>query len=600
MKTQWNVSTRGLVILLASAALLWLAVACERRSDEPEAAESATAGVSFELPKVDVSRLPEGLQRRLRRQQDAARRSPRDPDQLGALGAIYYVHGFPEAAAACFARATELAPQTMHWWYYLALAYERTGEREKAISAYERAIELNANYGPLYVRLAGLLMESDRQRAVRLCRRALELNPKDPTAMLRLGLCEEAAGNLTAALAQIERALQIIPDYGEAHVAAARILTQLNREEEAQQHVKATATGRTPLIGDVRFEDLLRNGLYLDLLLHDALLLAEREVFEQAEQALANAREVDRTGIATGRATGIVRVMQGRYEEAAEQFRRVLEARPEALEVRARLAEVEARLGRREEAEAGFRAVLEQNPDDQFALQRYCDLLLELERPAEAEKLLREAAARQPASPWVRLQLGIVLFNMKKDDEAREQFLACLEMAPDHARARYFLGRLAQREGDLAGAKKQWERIVETTPNSLDAYLALAEAAMQERDFATAERCIRDGLKQVPYSTGLTNGLAWILATSPNETQRNGEEAVRLAESACQKTQRRHHAFLDTLAAAYAEVGRFDDAVKTVQEAIRLAEEADAQEAAATYRQRLTLYQQEQPYRETQ
>ncbi|MFQ5806554.1 MAG: tetratricopeptide repeat protein [Phycisphaerae bacterium] len=600
MKTLCNVATRRLATLLALTSLACLAGACETQSDTTERAEGAAASGSFALPEVDVSGLPEGVRRQLRRSRENVRRSPRDPDQLGALGAIYYVHGFPEAAAACFARAKELAPRSLHWWYYLALACERTGERQKAISAYEQAIELNANYGPFYVRLAGLLVDSDRQRAARLYRRARELNPKDPTAILGLGLCEAAGGDMTAALRQIETALQINPTYREAHAAMARVLTNLKREEEARRHRAAAVRGKTPVIDDQLFEALLRNGLLLDILLYDALLLAQNGVFEQAEQALAKAREVDRTGIDTRRTTAMVRVMQGRLEEAAEHFRRVLEARPDALDVQARLADVQARLGRYAEAEAGFRVVLERNPEDGYTLERYCDLLMKLERAEEAETLLWEAPARHPTNPLIRLQLGIALFNLKKDGEAREQFQACLDMSPDRARARYFLGRLAQRGGDLAGAKRHWERIIETTPHSLEAYLALAETAMHERDFATAERYMRDGLKQAPYSAGLANGLAWILATSPDESQRNGEEAVRFAENACANTQRRQHEFLDTLAAAYAEAARFDDAVKTAREAVRLAEEARDEEAAAEYRRRLALYEKKQPYRDTE
>lgn len=599
MKTLWRVSTRRSVTLLALTPLVWLAGACERQGDKTESQQTA-AGDSFELPEVDARALPEGLQGRLRRQREWARLSPGDPDQLGALAAIYYVHGFPEAAATCFARATELAPQSMHWWYYLGLACHRSGQRAKAINAYERAIELNANYGPLYVKLAGLLVRADRQRAARLCQRALELNPRDPTAILGLGLCEEAAGEMTAALGQIEKALQIDPNYREAHVAMTRVLTSLEREEEAMRHRAAAVRGKTPLIDDNLFEDLLRNGLFLDILLHDAVLLAEAGAFEQAEQALAMAGEADPTGVNTRKTTAMVLVMRGRLEEAAEQFHRVLEARPDDVEVQARLADVQARLGKHAEAEAGFRAVLERNPGNRYTLERYCDLLMELGRAEEAEKLLWEAAAGQPASPWIRLQLGIVLFNVNRDDEARQQFQQCLEIVPNHPRACYFLGRLTQRQGDLAGARKQWERIVETTPSFLEAYLALAEVATQKRDLAAAERCLRDGLKQVPYSAGLSNGLAWILATSPNESQRNGQEAVRLAEEACQKTQRRHHEFLDTLAAAYAELGRFDGAVKTVHEAIQLAAEAGDEQAAAAYQQRLSAYEKRQPYRDTE
>jgi tetratricopeptide (TPR) repeat protein len=98
----------------------------------------------------------------------------------------------------------------------------------------------------------------------------------------------------------------------------------------------------------------------------------------------------------------------------------------------------------------------------------------------------------------------------------------------------------------------------------------------------------------------LNNGLAWILATSSNDAQRNGEEALRLAEKACELTQNSQHEYVDTLAAAYAELGRFEDAVAQAQEAIRLAEEAGQTEAVAAYRQRLALYEQKQPYREAE
>jgi Flp pilus assembly protein TadD len=67
------------------------------------------------------------------------------------------------------------------------------------------------------------------------------------------------------------------------------------------------------------------------------------------------------------------------------------------------------------------------------------------------------------------------------------------------------------------------------------------------------------------------NGLSWILATSPNQNFRNGPEAVRMAERAWQLTSHKDAQSLKTLAAAYAEVGRFNDAVLTIQAAISTA-----------------------------
>jgi tetratricopeptide (TPR) repeat protein len=598
MRNLRNVSAWRLAALSTLTPLVFVFAACEK----PEGAGGGgeAAATPFALPSADVSGLSEGLQGRLAELRETVRKSPQDAEQVGALGAIYYVHGFPDAAAACFARAKELAPQTMHWWYYAGLAYERTAQPEKAIEAFQRGLELDADYGPLYVALGGLLVDSDRERARRLCQRALELNPKDATAIFTLGLCDEAAGDQDAALKRFDEALQLVPNYLGAHEAAARLLRAAGRSEEAERHSAATLSGITPRVDDDLFWSLLRRGLDLETLLSDAVMFAERGLFEEAEKPLDLARLVDATGVATHRATGMVRVLEGRLEEAAAEFRAVLDAQPDSLGARSRLGDVLARLERFPEAEVEFRTVLEKDPDNAFALERLSRLLVMLKRADEAEELLRAAIERQPEVPWIRLQLGGLLYDANKNDQAREQLLKCLELSPENVRARYILGLLARREGNLAEAVKYWKQAVELAPNFLDAHVVLAETAIQQRDFQAAEGYLREGLKQAPDFAGLANGLAWILATSPTDSQRNGEEALRLAEKACQLTQNKEHTYVDTLAAAYAELGRFDEAIKTQQEAIQLAQQAEQPENVAEYEKRLKLYEQKQPFRDVE
>jgi tetratricopeptide (TPR) repeat protein len=597
MKRRHGVTRRCLAAFLVTVPFVFFSGACQKQQGSSADDETA-AGAPFILPDVDVSGLPAGLQDRIGTLRENVTKSPEAVDQIGELGALYFVHKFPAAAAVCFTRATSLSPQTRHWWYYLGLACDEAGQRDQAIKAYERGLELDANYGPLYVRLARLLVDSDRERAARLCERALELNSQDATAIYTLGLCDEAAGDRAAALKQFERALQLVPNYKEAHEAAARLLTADGRSEEAERHAAAATTGITPRVDDHLLELLLRRGLDLETLLGDAVTFAERGMLEEAEEPLSRARLVDGDGVATHRATGIVRVLQGRLEEAAAEFRAVIEARPDLIGARARLGDVLARLGRYPEAEAELRAVLEQAPDDAFALERLSSLLVTLNRSDEAEELLRDAVQRQPEAPWVRLQLGTLLYGLNKDAEAREQLLKCLELSPDEPRPRYILGWLARRAGDTVEALRQWQTVVEKTPTFLEAHVALAETAIEERDFAAAERYLRGGLKQQPDFPGLANGLAWILATSPTDSQRNGEEALRLAEKACKLTNNRQHMYVDTLAAAYAELGRFDEAVKTMQQAIELVKQTDDKENLAAYEERLKLYEQKQPYRD--
>ena len=93
------------------------------------------------------------------------------------------------------------------------------------------------------------------------------------------------------------------------------------------------------------------------------------------------------------------------------------------------------------------------------------------------------------------------------------------------------------------------------------------------------------------------NNLAWLLATHPSAKVRDGAQAVSLAERACGLTGHTNLALLSTLAAAYAEAGRFADAVTTQQKVCRLAVARSQGAQPQSSRQRLELYLSGQPYR---
>jgi tetratricopeptide (TPR) repeat protein len=94
------------------------------------------------------------------------------------------------------------------------------------------------------------------------------------------------------------------------------------------------------------------------------------------------------------------------------------------------------------------------------------------------------------------------------------------------------------------------------------------------------------------------NNLAWILATDQDSNVRNGPKAVQLAERACELTNYKQAIMVGTLAAAYAEAGRFDDAIATAQKACALASESGDQDLLKRNQDLLALYRKHQPYHE--
>ena len=113
---------------------------------------------------------------------------------------------------------------------------------------------------------------------------------------------------------------------------------------------------------------------------------------------------------------------------------------------------------------------------------------------------------------------------------------------------------------------------------------------MGQRRFGEVIRVLRERLARVPDNLSVALRLAWMLATSPEPDLRNGSEAVRLAERVYRTAGYNNPRALDVLAAAYAETGRFDEAVQKAQEALQLAVSSGQGELGKRIQGRLKLY----------
>lgn len=158
-------------------------------------------------------------------------------------------------------------------------------------------------------------------------------------------------------------------------------------------------------------------------------------------------------------------------------------------------------------------------------------------------------------------------------------------------------GRIHEVNGRTEQALEDFNRAVGLVPESPMAltFRGAAYAAMGAHDLALAD--FDAAVTLAPNDPNAMNSKAWTLATASSPSVRNGGEAVRYAESAV-ALQRNNYAFSDTLAAAYAEAGRFEDAVREQERALRLLGERPHPDLEAEFKRRLALYQQKQPYRQ--
>jgi len=140
------------------------------------------------------------------------------------------------------------------------------------------------------------------------------------------------------------------------------------------------------------------------------------------------------------------------------------------------------------------------------------------------------------------------------------------------------------------------KRALAVEPRHADAQAQLAYLELAGGNPAAAIRWFRAALRVRSPWPDVANDLAWVLATSAEATDRDGAEALRLARQVCAKGGQPSH--LDTLAAACAEVGRYDQAAQIARQAHDKARSSGQHELAAKIASRLKLYEQGQAYRQ--
>ncbi len=235
---------------------------------------------------------------------------------------------------------------------------------------------------------------------------------------------------------------------------------------------------------------------------------------------------------------------------------------PDAPNVECKLGLAMAKLGNVQEAMDNYLAALRSVPDYADAHLGLADLLASQGQSADAASHYSEALRLKPDYPEAHRGIGVLLAKQGKLDEAASHFSEAIRLDPKSAEGHYDLGLARIMQGKAGSAIPEYE----------------------------------EAIRLKPEWTNALNDLAWIKATYPDSAIRNGPEAVRLAERACSLDGGKEPRFLGTLDAAYAEAGRFTEAIATAQKARDLALSLGRKDVADAVDKRLELYRSGQPY----
>jgi tetratricopeptide (TPR) repeat protein len=323
----------------------------------------------------------------------------------------------------------------------------------------------------------------------------------------------------------------------------------------------------------------------------------------------------------------------GKVGEALQQFDKALAGDPESVEVQNSYGIVLAGSGKLDDAIRHFEVALAVDPDSVDAHNNYGAALAGAGRLDEAIAHYQRALASNPDNPDAHANLGAALAQKGRVDEAVVELEKALRLNPKHLDAHTNLATAMAQKGDLRGAVLHFEQALAINPGSAELHNSLGFALLlQEKSVPalahfrkavalspnfvdarenlgtalfftqgkTAEALVqwREVLRIAPNHVPVLTQTAWVLATAPEPALRNGAEAVQLAQRSAKLSGGVDPKILDVLAAAYAEAGRFPEAIETADRALSLARRTNDAELVQAVDSRLKLYKGHTPFRD--
>ena len=181
-------------------------------------------------------------------------------------------------------------------------------------------------------------------------------------------------------------------------------------------------------------------------------------------------------------------------------------------------------------------------------------------------------------------------------DRAIQDFTKAIQINPKDAEAYNNRGFAYEKKGEYDRAIQDFDKAIQINPKHARAYNNRGFAYEKNGEYDKAIQDYDKAIQINPKDARVYNHIAWLYSTCPEPNYRNGTKAVELAEKAI-SIEGQSCNVVDTLAAAYAEKGRFGDAVRTQKKTIKLAREEDNKNIAE-YEKRLRSYEQGKPWRE--
>jgi len=390
-------------------------------------------------------------------------------------------------------------------------------------------------------------------------------------------------GQYDAAIAEWVKALAMQADDGRAHYGLGQTLLHAGRVDEAIVHFRESLRVQ-PDYAEAH------NGLGAALG-RQGHASESKEQFHMALDDNPNYAEAHNN-------LGLALLAEHRLPEAVLLFKSAIEDNPDLAEAHNNLGFAYAAEGHVDEALVEYRKAIELDAKYATAYNNMGLALAMKSNLDEAVANFAKAVELDPANAGAEGNLGHALMATGDVEGAIPHFRKALELGPETAEYHTDLGIALAKKHRLGEAIPHFERALVLSPDAADAHYYLGKALVIGGHGAEGLAHWKQALSKDPDNLQVLNDTAWVLATSQDDALRNGNAALPLAEHAVQLTSAGEPAILGTLAAVYAETGRFDKAIELEQRAAELATQQGNAALAQSLNARLALYQDKTPIRQ--
>ena len=492
---------------------------------------------------------------------------------------------------------------------------------EKAYSHLQDALKLEPERYDFHKRIGAVLLKLEKyDDAIEHYKEALRLGTEMLDVLDNLGSLFVEKKQPAKALPYLKRALEIDPDYYKAHLHMGMALTDLNEIAPAIEHLNKMLsfdpkvkmrnkalnhlglaymrTGRRELAAEYFRQALEGDPNFSQANKNMGAILFEQGKRQEAIGYFQKAVEIEPDDPGNLKNLGLALIQQGKVKESMEYFNKLLGLKLKNSEM---LFDIGVALVSKQEYElaAAYCAKAKELFPNMPKVYIYAgNLLFQRGKADEAIKHFETLIYLWPSQPQLYNDFGSILARQKKLDAAVGKFQKAIELDPKYTDARLNHAFALTQQGQTDQAIEQYNQLLELDAKNPQFYNNLGSLQASKGNFKEAVNNWTKSLDVIPDQVGVLNSLAWLKATCADDKLLDPQAAVQLAVKACELTDFKQAQAMDTLAAAYAAAGNFDEAIKTSQKALDIVRAAGQNNIVEIIEKHLKLYRSGRPYRE--